>query len=175
MYLHVYRKAKRVGNSKIPISPDFTGARREAFEKVLEIFRTIDRDFIHSIEPSNGETPWIKFLPITDEKIVSREEDLPSENASCIVLRECMHSLDTYERFDLLAQSVSSLKLGGSLIIIDEWNPPEGSKRPLRLATLRPAYMNRFSKHLVFAGSVRVPISPLHDAGMYGFEYRKVF
>jgi SAM-dependent methyltransferase len=177
MYLIVYRKEHKTGNSRIPVSPDFAQVRREAFEKVLQIFKTIDRDFIDSIDPSNGE-PWIKFLPINEGvKIISNSNEMPSEENenNCVVIRQCMHGIDNYDRYDLIARSVASLKLGGSLIIIDEWNPPDGTKHSLRLGSLKPVYLNRFTKHLVFAGSVRVPISPLHDSGMYGFEYRKVF
>jgi hypothetical protein len=58
---------------------------------------------------------------------------------------------------------------------MDEWPPPEGSPHPLRRSSLRVTYMPHFTKHVVFAGSVRLPISEGYGSGMYGFQYRKVF
>ncbi|HSB47740.1 MAG TPA: class I SAM-dependent methyltransferase [Candidatus Bilamarchaeum sp.] len=176
MNVIAYRKQPKTGSSRIPPPPDYAAERRKAFEKVLEIFKRIDRDFIGSMEPTGGE-PWIRLLPMHEGvKVVSdpKEEYLGDSANNCVVINQCLHGLEPYDRYDLISGAVSSLKLGGSLIIVDEWNPPEG-KRPLRLNSLKPLYMNRFSKFLVFAGSVRVPISAAFDSGMYGFEYRKVF
>jgi 2-polyprenyl-3-methyl-5-hydroxy-6-metoxy-1,4-benzoquinol methylase len=177
MYLMVYRKEAGPYLGKVPAGPDFAGLRRSASERILEIFRTIEQDFISSMSPANGETPWVNLLPIGSgtRRITDPREELAwGQEVDCVVIDQCMHRMEKYDRFDMIAYAVGALNVGGTLIIIDEWSPPGGSTHPLRQASLKPAYMNRFSKQMVSAGSVRIPIADGFESGMYGYQYRKV-
>jgi SAM-dependent methyltransferase len=176
MHLLAYRKEERKPTSRIPLVPDFSGFRARASETVLSAFRAIDQTFIESLKPSDGSRPWVSMHPIPeDTKVVGPDEDIEPESQRhpSIVINQCMHDLDLIGRFDLINNAVRSLTVGGSLILIDEWNPPEGKKHSMRLATTAEL-MRKFKKNMVFAGSVRVPIHDLYESGMYGFQYRKV-
>ncbi len=177
MHLLAYRKEQARPNSRIPPSPVFNAFRQEASDRVAGAFRAIDPAFIEGMQPTDGSSPWVDLHPINDGELVVRPGmgvEAGLESARCIILDRCMHGLETYDRFDLVSDAVRSLAVGGSLIIIDEWNPPEGIPRPMRLDSLSASLMLKYRKNMVFAGSVRVPIHEGFSSGMYGFEYRKV-
>ncbi len=177
MHLLAYRKEEKKPHSRIPPSPDFDSFRDRASELVMETLKATDPAFIQGMQPTDGSSPWVNLYPLNDNHLVVRggtEIEADRESCRSIVLDRCMHSLDTYDRFDLISEAVRSLSVGGSLIIIDEWNAPEGSERSMRLDALSGSLMRRFKKNMVFASSVRVPIHGSYGSGMYGFEYRKV-
>jgi ubiquinone/menaquinone biosynthesis C-methylase UbiE len=178
MYLLVYQKELYRHDPKLPAGPDSAVARFAASEKLFDIFRKIDGYLIESVNPSNGETPWVKLLPIDrDVKVISGTDYRPSEESAynCVIVGQCLHRMEKYDRISTISSAIRSLKKGGTLILMDEWPPPEGSPHPLRRSSLRVTYMPHFTKHVVFAGSVRLPISEGYGSGMYGFQYRKVF
>lgn len=179
MYIWIYRnEPEREGRERrLPNTHHFDAARREAREKLLSLFRAIDRDFIASNSPPNGETPWVRYLPMDPEKTLVVTEGRMDfmTRYNMIVLSGCMHNLSEQERHTLIGDSVHSLDRGGSLLIVDEWRSPRGSRHPISKGHLRDEYMAMHSKHMVFAGSIRVPIIPPANTGMYGYLYRKVF
>lgn len=177
MHLLAYRKDEPKPHSRIPLTPDFGPHRETAAARVLETFRAIDGTFIDSLNPSGGGNPWVSLHPIPEDSMIIRpghELEPEAQRHSSIVLDRCLHDLDHFDRYDLISSAVRSLAVGGSLIIIDEWNPPEGKRNPLRLSSLGSSIMMRFTKNMIFAGSMRLPIHDLYNSGMYGFEYRKV-
>ncbi len=177
MHLLAYRKEDARMHIRMPLSPAFSSFREQASARVIEAFKAIDPSFIQGMQPTDGSSPWVHLHPIRDDYLVVRrggELEAGSGGSRCIILDRCMHALDQYDRFDLVLDAVRSLSVGGSLIIIDEWSPPEGTAKAMRLDSLSSSLMIRHRKNMVFAGSVRVPINDLYGSGMYGFEYRKV-
>ncbi len=174
MHLVVYRKDQDrvICPEKLP--EDRGVERAEASTKIVSMFRAIEDLFLEGMKP-NGKSPWMRFLKKRDSELfISEEGELPESEVNCIILDRILHGMGDRERFDFLQKAIDAVKTGGSLILIDEWPPPKSSPNPIKKSTLRNSYMTRFSTHLDFAGSIRVPISPPFRSGMYGFEYRKV-
>ncbi len=177
MHLLAYRKEAARAGSRIPRSPEFGAFRQLASDRVIEAFRAIDPAFIEGMQPTDGSSPWVDLQPIKEGQLILRpgmEIGDAREIRGCIILDRLMHGLDVYDRFDLVSDAVRSLSVGGSLIIIDEWNPPEGAAKAMRLDSLSSSLMLKYRKNMVFAGSIRLPICDGFSSGMYGFEYRKV-
>ncbi len=170
MYVLAYRKH----SGKVPRSQSHAKAsdRRIAVSRVVESFIAAEKWFIEAIG-----TRGAKPLPMADAKphISRRKDPIDIRGPSdCIVLSMRMHHLDHETRLALISSSIESLRLGGSLLIIDEWPPPGNARHKVRLDELKRSCVTHFSAKLMRAGSLRIPIDPHSESGMHGYRYVKI-
>lgn len=179
MYLHVYRKDgdKLERNEALPPGRKFAKARAAAIDRIIDSFKAIDPDFIKSVKPPNRARPWVRFLPIAGSAVHNpKVGGSPSPGRyNCVILSGRIHELSYKKRHKMMLGAIRMLKLGGSLLLIDEFPPPRGSAHPVRHQTDLDAYLDRLSKNLIFGGEIRVPIAPPYTSTMRGYLYRKVF
>lgn len=175
MYLIAYRK-ERDGQGRLPDTPGASALRDAAVGAVMNAFSSMDAHLLRSMAPADGNRPFVEFIPIGSPTFVSSLRNVPAEagSSSCIVLRQVMHNIPKTDRFQLIGACMNALAVGGSLVIIDEWLPPEGSAHPLRQTDIGSVYMGPFFRNLVSAGAVRVPIYEGYENSMYGYQFRKV-
>ncbi|MFN7990570.1 MAG: class I SAM-dependent methyltransferase [Candidatus Micrarchaeia archaeon] len=169
MHLLAYQKTRKRTSSR-PL-PELNDERASASGKVLEAFQAVDPTVIESrceTDPNH--------LPISENIHFVRFPDEPPGDEgryNCVVVDRCLHKTDPYDRLRLIDKSIRSLKKGGSLIIVDEWDPPDGSPFKLRLSDIDSSCMVFFSDSLTYVGSLRLPIVPVHESRMHGLQYRK--
>jgi SAM-dependent methyltransferase len=175
MYLIAYRK-EHYEQGRLPETPGAASLREAAFQAVMLAFASMDEHLRIGMNPRGGERPYVDFLPIATPVVATTLADIPTAAGSCdcIVLRQCMHTRGKTDRFNMISASMNALTVGGALVFIDEWLPPQGSPHPLRQTDLGSVYMGPFFRNLVSAGAVRVPIYEGFENSMYGYQFRKV-
>lgn len=197
MYMLIYRKdpiRPKLGGPSIPTMeeirasprllrrlPRIETARTAAMDKVFDAFVAIDRQFIDTFKPVNGEAAkWAPFIPLekatpfecTPEKLAGKDS-LSGATYDTIVLKQVLHEMDDTARQALIKKAIDSLNLGGAIMFIEEW-PPKNAKQPLSSREFRNATMRLYERELVFEGALRQTIMPEYDSGMYGYLYRKM-
>jgi SAM-dependent methyltransferase len=176
MHAIIYQKQPRAGMAKrkLPL-PGNGNLRNEAVRRVLATFRAIDRRFIESFQVPEGQ-PWVQLRHMNPSDVhISRTGTIPAHSKpfDSIVLDRCFHDLIPASRHRTLKNAIQALKVGGSLVVIEEW-PNPASETGLRKSQLRSRYMKRHARHLVYGGAIRVPIHPRYDSGMFGYQYWRV-
>lgn len=175
MHIIIYRKDQDKLVTKELLPEDKQEKRDEASSKLIEMFRAIENLFLDGMKPQNGQASWLRFLKKREEAtFISRKGELPNHETNCIIIDRCIHNMSNQERSKFIKEAVDKIKVGGSLMLIDEWSVPTSASNPIRKSVLRDAYFTRFSNHLDYVGQIRLPILSPYASGMYGFEYRKV-
>jgi SAM-dependent methyltransferase len=178
MYVMVYRKRKwdRENPMVLPENDEFDALRKNALRRNLVIFRAINNRFIDGFEVPDGD-PWVRFRNMNPKKTFTmREGQIPQGDRkySCVVIDRMLQQLPGSRRHEILRAAINSLKVGGSLLILDEWPSGLMHGHPIRIQDLRTMYMKRYAKNLVYGGAVRVPIHDHYDSGIFGFQFWKV-
>jgi hypothetical protein len=175
MYLIAYRKEGH-DQGRLPETPGASALREAAVQAVMSAFSSMDEHLRSGMVPRGGDRPYVDFLPVGAPLIVTTMSDVPTkpDSCGCIVLNQCMHNIGKKDRFALISACMNALSVGGALVFIDEWLPPEGSAHPLRQTDIGSVYMGPFFRNLVSAGAVRVPIYEGYENSMYGYQFRKV-
>lgn len=154
-------------------------ARQRAVQKIITAFTAIDPHFRGTYTPKNGERKdWSEFLEITDETTIinPRPEELMGRRYHTIILTGVLHDRNHDERKEMVVSMMEALENGGSLMLIDEWEPPAGSRKPLRKSQLRDVLMEKYQSghRVIFESMLRQHIMEGFDSGMYGWHYRKI-
>lgn len=173
MYLIVYRKDPTKTATRLPFHSEYGDARRKAVDAVVNSFNAINKAQRDSIRPPAGSA-WVKFLPF-DRSPSFYDEEMPTGRRNSIIISNRLHITEPNERLRMLERAIGMLEIGGTLLVIDEWPPPgTETANAISKTTFVETYMDRFSRHMVDAGSIRVPILPPHSSGMYGYQYKRV-
>jgi|GEM_PF-2435181 len=186
MYMLLYRKdrdkVERRGKYLPAEGPDAgmaDHARKRAVKRIINAFTRIDRHFRKTYTPKNGERKdWTEFIPVGDDMIINPVKRQLEEKGKygTIVLSGELHNKPHEERLRMVTECLDALKVGGSIMFIDEWKAPEGSKNPLRKTDLRDVIMDGYQtkRQVIFEGCLRQHIKEGFDSGMYGYLFRKI-
>lgn len=152
-------------------------ARDEAVERLLDTLTRIDRHFTEHFRPINGEKEiWADLVPIKEGPVYDSRTGEPIDTGASygtVILSRQLHVLGQRRRQQLIDDAVQSLKRGGALVVIDEWEAPERSSSPIRKRDWRNEVLLPHRDRLVFQASLREPIMAGYTSGMYCFVYRK--
>ncbi|MBD3210224.1 methyltransferase domain-containing protein [Candidatus Micrarchaeota archaeon] len=197
MYMIIYRKDRdKLYNTERPLPYDskearergigwgkVEKARKDAMDTIVKCCTGIDRHFIQTYRPVNGErAKWTDFIPFS----LPWESPLSVNNPSnlqmsreksqfdTIVISERLHQMAERPRRDMIGKVLKSLKIGGAILIVDEWPPPAGSLGPIRKRDIRNVLMEQFQKRVIFEGSMRQTIMHGYSSGYYGYLFRKI-
>lgn len=154
-----------------------TKAREEAVDLILEMINSTDKHFVEHYGPLNGEKNlWTDFVPIGKGPVYDSKDGVPMEGPyDTVILSRQLHHTPKKDRPKLIADAVSSLRDGGALVVIEEWNPPETAEEPIEKRDFRNYLLAPHRDRLVFQASFRVPIMEGFDSGIYAYVYRKKF
>jgi SAM-dependent methyltransferase len=151
-------------------------SRAEATFRIINAFVAIDKHFIETYTPVNGERDdWTNFIPLVGNSVVNPSlEDLQSEKFDAIVISSQLHAESEVGRRTLLDYAVQALNKGGALMMIDEWDPPKHQPHPISMHNFRNSLMERYQNDVIYEASLRQRIMPGYDSGMHGFLFRKI-
>ncbi|MBU0532053.1 class I SAM-dependent methyltransferase [Candidatus Micrarchaeota archaeon] len=192
MYLLIYRKdpdkAERRGR-KLPstrgeiVEDDSVSvnaanrARAMAVRKIIEAFERVDESFRNGYVPVNGERQnWVNLIPFGEDIVINpSRKRLHQKKYGTIILAQKLHTMKEERRRKMINQALKHLKRGGSLLVIDEWDPPANASWPSRKRHFSDLLIGPHKpKTLIFEGALRQTIVDGFDSGMYGYLYRKV-
>lgn len=178
MYVMIYRKEDwdRTSPLILPECNENSALRSQLMRRNMAIFKAINRRFIEGFDVPNGE-PWVRFRNMDPHKtLVLSKGMMPSETEkyNCVVVDRMLQNLPGEARHELIRGAIAALKVGGSLIFIDEWPSNWNQSHPIEIADLKTVYMKRYAKHLVYGGALRLPMHDNYDSGMFGFQFWKV-
>ncbi len=172
----------------LPVRTEFATRRLNAVERVIGAFAGIDEPFrLHHL-PINGESAtWADLIPIgvgsvfdtREAKTVSGVPQFPKNGKyDTIRVVQSMHRMECTARVRFIEEAVDVLNVGGTLLIVDEWHPPDDKKEspyPVSKRKMRDEVLEPVRENLVFEGALRETILTGFDSGMYGYAYRKRF
>lgn len=187
MYAHIFRKdlgkASRINEERLlPLGPEYEEMRMRAIRRVVEAFTEIDETVRNGFTPPQCcASRWIKFRPITEGPTWEYGEDTvlsSTKRYNLVVLPGVVNRMNPSELRMMLESAVDSLRIGGALLVIDEWKVTPGMAGTngghIRKSDFRDGIARQFGNKLIFAGALRVPIHPDYDSGMYGYLWRKI-
>ncbi len=181
--------------------------RHEAESRIVGAFKDLDAEFIRSYQRMNGGQYWENFEPLDLQKdhhlrlAVMREkadrtpeeqlEDIMAQlkaergkpeaekRFNSITISQALHWLEPERRKELIEYAIDALRLGGALVIVDEWNAPAGLPYPVENDEFRSRTMGRFQKRtknrIIFEGALKTHITEGYEAShMCGYMYRKI-
>lgn len=178
MHAIVYRKSP--GWRSLPLLPardEFAHYRKDAVSRAISTLMAVEGDFIEGVAPALGDNGFVRPIPMDGaDTFISVTGDGVSvpEGRECVILPMRMHNMSGSNRRALMANAVSSLKVGGSLVVIEQWPAPRNSTNPMKMRDLRRIYSNTFSHQLLPVGSLRLPLREGYTNGMYAFKCIKV-
>ncbi len=194
MYIFIYRKDEDKVRNRYLYLPDdeataarvgmdledLQSARREAMDRVIDTFKAIDPLFVRFYQPINGERlHWAEFLPVGEGPVFDSRDPSTAvslgDRYNTAILAGILHSLSDEQRMLMIRNVVNSLNSGGSIMFIDEWDPPSSSPNPIQKRTLRDTVIEAFHQQLLFQGALRETVLPGYDSGIYGYLFRKKF
>ncbi len=178
MYVLVYRKEDwdRANPSVLPQNNGNSELRDQTVRRVIAVFKTINHRFIDGFRAREGD-PWVRFRSMNPKKMrVYSKGEVPDEESKYngVVLDRMLHTVTAEERHELIKSAIRALKVGGSLLFIDEWPINITHEHPIEISDLKMMYMKRYAKNLAYGGALRLPIHDYYDSGMFGFQFWKV-
>lgn len=187
MYAHIFRKdldkASRINQERLlPLAPEYHRARAMAMKRIVEAFKEIDETARKGFAPTEAcASKWVEFRPLTEGPELQYVEGMTLSSTrryNLVIMPDRIHRTDPAEFGRILETAVKSLKVGGALLVINEWKAPPRTAwengSPVRKSDFRDGIARQFGNRLIFAGALRVPIHPDYDSGEYGYIWRKI-
>ncbi|MDD5171658.1 MAG: class I SAM-dependent methyltransferase [Candidatus ainarchaeum sp.] len=180
--------------------------RHEAESRIVGAFQDLDVQFITAYRRMNGGQYWQNFEPLKLDQehhlrlaVIREIAKKPEEQIECIMaqlkeekakpeaekrfnsitISQVLHWMEPDQRKEFIESAIDALKLGGALVIVDEWKPPAGMPHPIENDDFRSRTMGRFQKRtrnrIIFEAALKTPIVGGYEASnMCGYVYRKI-
>lgn len=153
-------------------------ARQAALDRIISTYRMVDEVFVDCYIPVNGEAEmWKSVRAINGGETFDTRTDGTTIDTSrrydTIIIAGVLHNMEPSDREKFIQSAIDSLKTGGAIMFVDEWDPPSTSQHPIQKRQLRNELIEQHQHTLIFEGALRQSILRGYGSAYYLYGFRK--